>query len=224
MMLPRCARPSVLGGILLCAITVLPSKSSAQAYRDAIVFGGGIAQLPDAVSRQCGTAGNGAGAVGGVDAAAGLFIRQHRWMIILDTRVATNPFPGGCGFDRSIAQIQQLPRVDTSFSRKGSPFATSTLRVGVETPPRFPLVRLTVGPGIVWGAPPLPLVVWTAGWSTRGEGNRFFADFERAQTRLRATEVDYHSSRVTLSGPPARSIVLHPAVHTVRVGIEVPMR
>ena len=224
--LPRFARWSLVAGIHLCALVVLPGTSSAQAARDAVVFAGGIAHLPDAVSRQCGTKENGGSADDGLDAGAGLLFRLTGWIVVLaDTRVAARfPNPRGCGLDQSIAHVQVLVPVDTNFSRTGSPFATSTLRVGVETPPGVPLVRVTVGPGLVWGGPLLPLTVLTAGWSTRGQGNRFFADFERAQIRLRATEVNYNSFTVTPSWPPTRSIVLHPVVHTVRLGIEVPLR
>src|SRR5262245_28518121 len=215
------ARPSVIGGILLCAIIVLPGKSSAQRPRDArasLVFAGGVAQLPDALSRQCGTAINGAGADSGPEVGAGFFFRPLRWMVVLaDTRMATRfPIPTGC--------YLVGPPVDTNFSRQVSLFATSTLRVGVEAPLGetslgAPLVRLSVGSGFVWGSPLLPLTVLNAGWSTRGEGKRFFAEIERAQTRLRATEV--HNFPTPGFTQP---IVLHPVVYTVRAGIEIPLR
>jgi hypothetical protein len=58
-----------------------------------------------------------------------------------------------------------------------------------------------------------------AGWSTRGDGKRFFAEMERAQTRLHANE------RHNLATPSfTQPIVLHPVVYTVRAGIEIPFR
>jgi hypothetical protein len=202
-------------GVVLCALVLSPSRSPAQGSRDArasVVLAGGIAQLPDAFSKQCGTAGNGAGTDGGLEAGAGLLFRL-RWLVVLaDSRLATElPIPSGC--------YLALPAVDTSYSRRGSPFVTSTVRVGVETPRGAPLVRLAVGSGVVWGGPPLPLAVFTAGWSTRGPGKRFFADFERAQTRLSATEA--HNFPAPSFTQP---IVLRPVVHTVRAGIEIPLR
>jgi len=211
----RFARLAVVVAILLCAL-VSPATSWAQLRRDAranLVFGGGIARLPDAFSKQCGTTRNGGGVSSGPEVGAGFLFRPLRWIVVLaDTRVATElPIPSGC--------YLTLPGIDTTYTRQGSPFATSTLRVGVETPRGAPLVRLTIGSGVVWGGPALPLTVLTAGWSTRGPGKRFFADIERAQTRLHATE------RHNFPTPGfSQPIVLRPVVHTVRAGFEIPLR
>jgi hypothetical protein len=216
--LTRFACPTVVDAILLCTLVVSPSKSSAQLSRDArvnLVLAGGIARLPDALSRQCGTAINSAGTDSGPEIGAGFLFRPLRWMVVLaDTRMATRfPFPSGC--------YVIGPPVDTNFSRQVGLFATSTLRVGVETPlaPGAPLVRLTAGSGLVLGAPLLPLTVLTAGLSSGGEGKRFLVEIERAQTRLRATET-YNFATPSFTQP----IVLHPVVHTVRAGVEIPLR
>jgi len=210
--LPFVARATFVAGILLCALGISPAKASAQFVRDArasVVFAGGIAQLPDALSTQCGSKINGGGGPG-PEAGGGFLYRPWRWMVILaDTRVAA-PLASGC--------YLVLPAVDTSYSRAASTFATSTLRVGVETPRGAPLVRLAIGSGVVWGSPTLPLTVLTAGWSTRGPGKRFFAEIERAQTRLRATEAHNFPPSFT------QQIVVHPVVYTVRAGVEIPLR
>jgi hypothetical protein len=58
------------------------------------------------------------------------------------------------------------------------------------------------------------MVVLSLGWSATGPGTRFFAEVERSQTRARARETRPGSSR---------SIVLYPAIHTVRLGAEMPI-
>jgi hypothetical protein len=210
-------RSTVCGGSCLCLLAGPPATSSAQSRHDArasAVVAGGIAQLPDALSSQCGTRINGAGSDAEPEIGAGFLFRPLRWMVILaDTRLATGfMFPRAC--------LLIAPPVDTNVSRTGTSFATSTLRVGVETPlGKTALLRLSGGSGFVWGAPRLPLTVLTAGWSTRGNGKRFFAEMERAQTRLRGTET-HNVATPSFTQP----IVLRPVVYTVRVGLEVPLR
>jgi hypothetical protein len=145
-----------------------------------------------------------------------LLFRVRRWMVIhADTRVA-HQLPFGC-------YLVGVP-VDTSFAQglHHDPFATSTLRGGVETPPGLPLFRATAGVGVAWGSQPLPLGVLAIAWSTRGEGMRFLIEGERAQTRVRAQEV--HHNWATHEPDVARSIVLYPVVHTLRIGFEWPLR
>lgn len=95
------------------------------------------------------------------------------------------------------------------------------MRLGVELPPGLPLFRVTAGAGVAWGGQPLPLGVLALGWSTRGRGARFLMEAERAYTRMRAQERhrDFANSQVNVLRP----IVIHPAYHTVRVGLELPL-
>jgi hypothetical protein len=211
--LQRLARSTVVGGSLWGALVVSPATSSAQSPDDAratAALAGGIMHLPDALGTQCGSG----GANAGPEVGAGVLFRPMRWMVILaDTRLATR-FPSATGC------LLILRPVDTTVSRSVSSFASSTLRLGVETPlGKAALLRLAAGTGFVWGAPSLPLTVLTAGWSTRGDGKRFFAEMERAQTRLHANE------RHNLATPSfTQPIVLRPVVYAVRAGIEIPFR
>jgi hypothetical protein len=199
---------------LLCAA---PRVSAAQTSREAnfgIVFTGGIAALPDGLSSQCGSHVNGGGG-GGPEGGAALLLRLRRWIVLqMDTRVVKQ-LEFGC-------YLVGVP-VDTAYPAtfRRDPLATTTARLGIETPAGFPLLRASVGAGVAWGGQPLPLGVLAIAWSTRGPRARFLIEAERAQTRVRAEERhhDFTNSAVDLS----RSIVLRPVYHTVRIGVELPL-
>ena len=180
-----------------------------------IVVTGGLTALPDALSSQCGGASHGGGGGGGPEAGVALLLRWRRWLVVhVDTRVA-NQLPIGCaGFG--------VP-VDTAFAAdlRRDPFGTSTLRIGVETPPGLPLFRLTTGAGVAWGSRPLPLGVLAVAWSTRGPHARFLIEAERAPARVRAREV--HHDWANHQPDVSRPILFYPAARTVRIGVEWPL-
>ena len=100
--------------------------------------------------------------------------------------------------------------------------APSALRAGLETPPGLPLFRLTAGVGVAWGSPRLPLDVTAIGWSTRSQRIRFLIDVARARTRVGAEEIRHDC--VTHGPDVARSIRPYPVIHTLRMGVELPLR
>jgi hypothetical protein len=210
----RCLRTAVF-----CTIGVLPTALFAQQASDAhigIVIAGGLTALPDALSTQCGSFEEPSGGTGGPEGAAALLIHVRRWFVVqADARVAFNvPLPG-------CPQIGVL--VDTVFARglRHEPLATSALRAGLETPPGLPLFRVTAGLGVAWGGQPLPLAVMAIGWSTRGQRMRFLIEGERAQTRVRGEEVHHSDGQ---QPDVTRPIVVYPAIHTFRMGVEWPLR
>jgi hypothetical protein len=205
---------------VLCTLSVLPTGVVAQQASDAhnigIVLAGGLTALPDALSTQCGRFEGPSGGTGGPEGAAALLVHVRRWFVVqADTRVVYNlPLPGCPEIGVS---------VDTVFASRlrHEPLATSAVRAGLETPPGLPLFRVTAGLGVAWGVQPLPLAVMAIGWSTRGKGARFLIEGERAQTRVRGEEV-YHMNRP--QPDVTRPVVVYPAVQTLRMGVELPLR
>ncbi len=168
----------------------------------------GLSALPDAFASQCGMGGGGdAGAELGV---AALYHLGHHLAVEADSRIINAlHFIGGCK--------AMLPAVYTGYdqSLRRDPLATSTVRLAIEASAPFTTLRLTAGPGLVWGSPALPAGVLSLAASTRGRGVRFFAEFERLQTRVHAREV--HTG---ISGPPYTvPLVLHPTIQTLRLGV-----
>jgi hypothetical protein len=210
---------NLLRTAVLCTLSVLPAGLVAQQASEAhvsIVIAGGLTALPDALSTQCGSSVNGGGG-GGLEGAVALLVRVRRWIVIqADTRMSDALALFGC-------EAVGVP-VDTSYAAglRHDLFATSTLRAGLETPPGLPLFRMTAGLGVAWGSQSLPLAVMAIGWSTRGQRARFLIEGERAQTRVRAEEV--HRSWAAQQPGVTRPIVLYPAVHTFRMGVELPLR
>jgi hypothetical protein len=206
----RRASFAVVAGLL-----IMGAEIGAQEARDprvGLALLGGVASVPDALGAQCGR--NGGGSGGGVEGSAAVVVRPWRWMIVQgDTRVAQQLVPNGCTL--------VLFAVDTSYEASGrrEPFATSTLRLGVETPRGMPLVRATAGIGRVWGSPTLPVAMLGVAAGTRGRRLRFLVEAERLQTRVPAEEVlnDFPQSE------RRRPIVVRPVWHSVRLGVEVPL-
>lgn len=182
--------------------------------RVAVMLSGGLASLSDAVGAQCGNRGNGGGG-GGPEFGLAVLSRIHRWLAVeADTR-ALKQLSVGCyavGF-----------QVDTTYARdlRRDPAASSTIRVALETPPGVPLFRATLGGGVIWGVRPIPLGVFSAAWSTRGQGTRFFAEVERQQIRVHA--VERHHGWASQTPDVNVPIVIYPTSHTVRLGFEIPV-
>jgi hypothetical protein len=203
----------------LTATTLIarPASSRAQATatdRIGVALTAGGSALPDALGTQCGSHVN-AGGIGALEISAAALVRRRRWLVLqADTR-ALGPIPVGTG----CAAV--LPAVDTAYSA-GSPhgaFITSTMRVGVETPPNLPVFRATAGAGVVWGRHPLPVEVLAVGLGSRGERGRFLIEVERAQARVHA-DTRYNTGARAGERVP---IVMHPSWVSVRLGIELPL-
>jgi hypothetical protein len=207
----RLGAPAQKLRVLLIGLIVLhvaASRTHAQQVTSAdraTVFAVGMAALPDALTSQCGNSFNGGGSLG-VELGGSYVRRMKRPLVMhVDTRLVTM-MSFGCG-------AVGVP-VDTSYAvtARHNPLLTSAVRLGWENSSSG--LRASAGVGVAWGKQPLPMAVLSLGWSATGPGTRFFAELERAQTRVRALETTRSSSR---------SIVLYPAYHTVRFGAEMPI-
>ena len=135
--------------VLVAALLVTGVEVEAQEALDrrvGLALSAGVATIPGALGAQCGRNGGGGGM--GVEASGAVVVRPWRWVVAqADARAVPRLVGGDCTL--------VLYAVDTSYapSDRRDPLATSTLRVGVETPQGMPLVRATAGIGMVWGSP-----------------------------------------------------------------------
>ncbi len=202
---------SVRRTALAILVAAAPAIGAQQTLRTIEVgAAAGLAFLPHAMSGQCGS---GSGGDGGVELGAAALVRLGHGVVVQgDTRLIRHmDFATGC---KPI-----IPPVDTTFSLalNRDMLATSTLRVGLETPRSWPLFRATAGAGALWGARTLPVGVLGLAWSTRGEHRRFFAELERLQTRDDATELRHAFANGGQES--VRAIVVHPVAHLLRFGV-----
>ena len=205
----RSASFGLVAGLLVTGVEV-----AAQEVRDprvGLALSGGVATIPGALAGQCGQNGGGGGE--GVEASGAIVLRPWRWVVAqVDARAVPRLVGGDC--------TAMLFRIDTSYAARDrrDPLATSTVRLGVETPQGMPLVRATAGIGLVWGSPALPVTMFGIAVGTRGRRVRFVAEVERLRTRVHAEEVlnDFQPGR-------RRPIDVYPVWHSVRLGVEVPL-
>jgi hypothetical protein len=105
------------------------------------------------------------------------------------------------------------------------PLFRSALRVGVETPRGTPLVRATVGSGLIWSTSRSPFEAATIGIGSRGKFVRFYTELEAGVARVRVsdTRVTFHRDSVVGLVPDSRTttaVVLQPGWMTLHVGAE----
>ena len=198
----------VAAALLVSSVALLGAQNSGPAGTE-FSIATGLAGLPDAFSTQCGDgAGGDAGSEIGVAALRHL---GHHLAVEADTRLLHSlHFIGGC----KAWLLPVMIGYDPSLRR--DPLMTSTVRLALEMSAPLATVRVTAGPGVAWGASTLPLGVASFAASTRGTRMRFFAEFERLQARVEASE-----NHTGMGGQPpfSRPIVIHPVAHTLRVGL-----
>jgi hypothetical protein len=169
-------------------------------------LGTGVIVAPNPEGGQCGR-----GGTGGFEAKAGVIFRPRRpWVVEMDARSAYL-FETGC------AGVG-VP-VDTDyFVPPHNHYFNSTLRVGVETPARFPLIRLTAGAGVFLAGRASPFAVFDAAWSTRGPRARFFAEAQKTLARVDGVEERYSYTGPATTSPLTGSL----KTYSVRIGMEFP--
>lgn len=155
----------------------------------------------------------------GMEGSGGLIVRPYKlWVVESDVHVAT--------FGERVCLLNAGPTVsvDTAYypiERVHHPFMTSTLRIGVETPARFPLFRVAAGGGVFLNGRSTPFGVVDGAWSTRGKHVRLVVAAERTWTHVAALErtFDFNNHAILATRPTKVSIV----TNTVRVGFEIPL-
>lgn len=209
---------AVMSGVL-AAQQPMGGATSTDPHRHALLLMADVGTVPDVFSSRCANRGASGAYGGGLSA---LF--RHGSMLVLqgDLRATGSiPLPGGCnvalivppGATKDDLYPKSIPR---------TPLLRSAVALGLETPPGYPLVRATLGGGMIV-APARAFYRTTAiGVGTRSKGARFYAEFETSVSRARRGVV-----RFVPLGDSA-SIVLvptveHPRWSAVRAGVELPI-
>lgn len=220
--------------VVLCVMTQLANSQNTilpEAHRWGAAIAVDAGTLPDELSLQCRSVGGGIPSIGGGITG---FFRPGRWFILAaDTRASAVPGSIGCAMNLP-APVRVGP--NELEVRSGllypegtptPPLIRSAFRVGLETPPGWPLLRATLGSGFIWSSNSIPFGSAAFGVGSRGRGVRFYAELERSVSRMRVRE-DYMRMRTDSSSSqlvPARTVstLLHPRWTTVHVGVEFPL-
>jgi hypothetical protein len=206
--------------VALAALAVASHVVHAQAARPAqrrllgLSLTAGATGVPKALITRCGSA-NGGGALG-LDGGAALLVRPWRSLVLqADLRVGRTVLRSDC---TAIGVA-----VDTAYpaALHQNPYRSSIVRLGVETPRSWPLVRATAGVGRVWGNSSVPLTAVAIGAGSRGAGARFLVETERQWARVHAEERVYDWD--TPRSIAVRPVVVRPVMTLVRVGFEFPL-
>lgn len=199
-------------GALLSASAV--GAQSARDPRVGVVGTLGVVGIPDAFGPQCGRNGGGGGSPA-LEAGATAHVRPWSVLVVsVDVHRVAAQMNVGC-------TLVLFP-VDTAYdgSDRRDPFLVSTMRLGVETPLRFPLVRLSGGVGRVWGEPMRPVTTAGLAVGTRGRV-RVSGEVHAYRSRVDAQEV---TTTFGVAGVRVRRpIVARPQWYAWRVSIEVPL-
>lgn len=232
-----CRRRARVGGLLLgfVAVSVAGTPSGAQQadtkdpHRWSAAATVDVGGLPDAFGDQCGS-GSVASYGGGLTA----LFRPRRWLVVAaDVRASAVPDIFGCSLVLP-APVLIGPNEYENWASKqypsgvaATPLVRTVLHVGAETPPGSPLLRATVGGGVIWTGSRTPVGTLTIGGGTRGRGARFYWEVETSACSLRVTEV-HTRFRIdsNVSTPlPSRisSYVEHPRWTALHLGLEIPV-
>jgi len=193
--------------VLLLAVTHGLNGQVASDRRASFTAGTGVTLVPTPPGALCGGG-------GGLELNAGFIVRPRGpWIVIADIR--------GASLTTSDC-VAQLRAVDTTYEHTLPPdrYVTSTLRLGVETPARFPLLRFTAGAGAFLAGRPTSFVVVNAAWATRGEHVRLFLEAERTMTRIRGLvrHRDFGASQWDITESFSRFV----SRGSYRIGMELP--
>lgn len=195
--------------VLMVAAVLVPHLVFAQAAptpRLSLTTTVGGTSIPDALGMKCGR--NGGASAGAIEWSAGAVLRPWQLLVVqTDVRSAHSPV-NGCNL--------VLFDVDTSYNGVGGfPFVSSTVRIGLETPPSLPLLRLTAGVGREWGAPGQQFAVIGGALGTRGR-RRALLELDYMRANVSANETRF--------GVAPRPITVRPSWLAVRAGVEWTLR
>ena len=192
--------------VLMLGATAVGAQISPD-MRPGFILGTGVVVAPDPPGGECD------GGTGGLEAKAGLVIRPRRpWVVELDLHSADMLDLGCAGVGRAVDTLYSIPR--------HSRYLNSTLGVGVETPQRFPLIRLSAGAGAFLSGRASPFAVFDAAWSTRGARARVFVEAQHTITRVDGVERHFDFNTY----PPAitRRVTASAKTYCLRLGMELP--
>ncbi len=225
-------RASVLVLISVPAIRAIAQAPTLDPHRNAVALSFDVGSFPDAFSTRCGSLDGGGGGFGaGISA-----IHRPRPAIIVEGDLRASWMPIGFGCDLPLEIVQISPNVYETRPGYGPvagtaylPLVRTLLRVGVETPPTIaPIVRATIGAGMIWSGHPTPLGSLALGVSSSNSGPRVYAEFEENISRVREYEprarfsVDSTGNETPL-GVFVAGKTAFPGWGTLHLGLELPI-
>jgi len=220
-----------LAGLAAPARHVAAQAASADPHHVALGVALGAGTIPDAFSSRCGRENTGSLGWGAQFSA---LARPRRVLVVqADARATFQTLSTGCTADLPLRQLapnvyETRPGADFPGGTPHVPMASTTVRVGLETPRSLPLVRLSAGGGAVLGQRVLPVGIAALGMGTRGRGKRIYGEVEYSISRTSASErrdvwtYPPGGTRGPIVEPHTVPLVEHPHWTTVHLGVEIP--
>ena len=188
-----------------------------------------IGGVSDAMAAQCGYGHGGSPMLG---AGAALLFAPRSWLIMAGDLRMSGTLLTGCKLSIPAAVYLgdnqwEYPVYRDYRNVPTSPLTRSAVRIGVQTPPGLPLLRATVGGGLLWSSTPAPFGAATVGIGSRGTHVRFYAEFEADVARVRVFETRTRFHVDSVRGPVVDSrtttpVVIHPRWGAMHIGVELP--
>jgi hypothetical protein len=215
---------------LAAALLALATRPLAAQRAPVLSLGLGLdaESVPDAFSSKCGDRSGGSMGWG---ANVSLVARPRGVLVVRgDAHVMANALDTGCAGTGHEAPIGGGRTAEWDAWRyvghvPEDRFATTTLRIGMETPPGAPLVRLLIGGGAVLsGRGALPLGVASLGTGTRG-ARRLFVEWEYAVSTVMSElprDIFVAGAAVPVAADTLR-LRVWPRWSTLRAGVELPL-
>src|SRR5215467_6911401 len=214
----RGARSVVVLVTLLVAGSVVGAQQgpASDPHRWATALTIDLGSIPDDFADQCGS-----GSAPSYGGGLAVLFRPRRWVVaILNTRVSNEPPGTGCQLSIP-APVQIGPNEFENWAEKrfpngvaATPLVRNSLHIGVETSPEDPLLRATVGGGMIWTGHKTPFASVAIGGGSRGSGARFYWEVETSvcAVRVRETHTRYQLDSNITTPLPSRivSYVEHP--------------
>jgi hypothetical protein len=177
--------------VALTAVAGIGGAQAPSSHRWAAVVNVDAGSMPDDFGDACALVSGRAGGAGG---GVGVLFRPRPWLVTkVDTRATVGLSLTGCKTLIPLTQIGPnqfelwAPR---TYPNGGAtePLVRSAVHVGVETP-GGPLLRATVGAGMIWTGRNVPYGSFAIGGGSRGRGSRFYWELEANLSRPAVREV-----------------------------------
>lgn len=223
----------VCSAAVMCVVAQLAGAQGAEggiANRWMLGVAADMGVLPDELSSQCADGTDGLPMIG-----AGIAVLFHArpWLVVsTDTRGSAVP-AAGCKLvvpaPTQIGANQWASAVGRNFGRAPTPpLLRSAVRGGVETTGGGPLVRASVGGGLLWSTSPAPFATAALGLGSRGNTVRFYGELEASVARVRVNDAQtfYHfdsTNNPVIDTRRNTPVVLHPRWAAVHIGVELPL-
>ncbi len=218
---------------LAAAVGAQSLSAPVDPHRNSLALSLDAGGFPDAFSTRCGDL-TGAGG-GGFGAGLSVIHRPRpAFFVEGELRGSWEPDVFGCDLVLPIEQVspgvyETRPGYAPVGGTPGLPLLRTLLRAGLETPPNIaPILRATLGGGMIWSGRPTPLGSLALAVSSSNRGTRVYAEFEENVARVRGYETRDRFRADSSGETPLGAVVVGKTAAatwgTLHLGIEVPFR